>query len=71
MCSRCVASVLFGTQCFVFSSFVNMSMHDNAVKCSETGVIHAMMISFFKFHVPETCDFMLFGTNVFPFLIPS
>ena len=65
MCSRCVASVLFGTQCFVFSSFVDMSMtmQWNAVKqvSSMPSWYH------FLFHVPEMCGFMLFGTNVFPF----
>ena len=49
---------------FCFQFFCG-HVHDNAVKCSETVVIHAIMISFF--HVPETCDFMLFGTHVFPF----
>ena len=33
MCSRCVASLLFGTQCFVINSFVDMSMM--IVLCTE------------------------------------
>ena len=60
-CFRAVWDSMF---CF---QFFCGHVHDNAVKCSETGVIHAIMISCFSFHVPEMCGFMLFGTKAFPF----
>ena len=64
MCSSCVASVLFGTQCFVFSSFVDMSMimQWNAVKRVSSipswyrtfycGIIHSIIILSFRFWIP-------------------